>query len=396
MNNTYIYQTTGFKRNKPSSKATSIFEFHLFKRITLISALLYGLLVSIFPAKAQDIEKKDKITFSGYTDFYFASYSDSLGANELQKVATVSPRSNRFGINIAQFGVRYSNDKVRGNLILHYGDIAEATWDPDFPMLQVANVGFKLTEGWWVDAGFFTTHIGTEGFLPKDNFTSTTAVATYNEPFYQSGARLSYEGSDKVSFQLWALSGYNFFLDANDAKSVGVYFSYMPKENLSFTYTNLFGRESSDGQQPKQFRTYHNAYVNYNPTEKLYFILGGDLGTQSNSSLEDSSDGALMYNALFTTRYQFTEKYSVTGRVEVFNDEDGFISGTYTTTSGIQEGLQLTGYTLSTEYKPTASSYIRVEGRYIRTVDELEIFYDGNFTNNRLEGMVTMGFYFNQ
>jgi len=384
------------KQSKPSVIGYNLFIHN--KKNKIVQILVVTGLILITPAlsvaQQQDDENK-KLSFSGYTDFYYALFTDSLGPNALQQVATVSPRSHRFGINIAQFGAHYNAEKVRGNLILHYGDIAEATWDPNFPMLQEANMGFRLSKGWWIDGGFFTTHIGTEGFLPKDNFTSTTAVATFNEPFYQSGARLSYEGSDKFQAQLWVLSGYNFFLDANNAKSVGIYLSYMPKENLTFTYTNLFGRESTDGVTPRQFRTYHNAYVNYNPTDKLYFIFGGDLGTQTNSSLENASESALMYNALLTTRYQFTEKFSLTGRAEVFNDESGFISGTYSTVSG-EQGLQLNGYTLSTEYKPTSNSYIRLESRYIQTIDELEIFNNEEPINQRLEGMITMGFFFNQ
>jgi len=354
--------------------------------------LMFALIPRTF---AQEVDEKKQIwenfLFSGYVDAYYAVYTDSLDVNQLQQLSTVSPRSKRFGLNVAQLGIHYEDEKVRGNIVLHYGDIAKATWDPDFPMIQEANVGIELKDGWWLDGGFFTTHIGTEGFLPKDNYTSSTAVATYNEPFFQSGVRISYEGKERFDFQLWVLNGYNYFLDANDAKSIGVLLSYQFKENLQLTYTNLLGRESPDGLDTKQYRTYHNLYMNYNPTSKLHFILGGDLGTQSHSQLDHPGKTAIMYNALLTARYQFNMTYSVTGRAEIFQDPDGAISGTYANADSEEAGLEMTGYTLSTEYRPTPKSYIRMEVRYIHMMDRLGIFYDNRPTDQRIEGMVTIG-----
>ncbi|QDH77886.1 porin [Echinicola soli] len=346
-------------------------------------------------AKAQEKASIWKnFDLSGYTEVYYASYSDSLGANALQKFATTAPRDQRFSLNIVQVGIHYQDELIRGNLTLHYGDIPKAIWDPDFPMLQEANIGVKFANEWWVDAGFFRTHIGTESFLPKDNFTTSTTVASYNEPFYQSGVRITYEGSDMFDFQFWVVNGYNYFLDANNAKSVGLLFSYSLREDLQLTYTNLFGRESLDSFRPKQYRTYHNLYLNYNPFPKTYITVGGDVGTQSHSQLVKPDKTAIMYNALATVRYQFTNTYSLTGRVETFQDPDGFISGTYEDSFGNMTGLQLMGYTLSTEYKPTSISYVRLEGRWVRAKDDLTIFYQNGPTNDRLEASVSMGFVF--
>ncbi|AWW30207.1 hypothetical protein DN752_08760 [Echinicola strongylocentroti] len=346
-------------------------------------------------AKAQEKTSIWKnFDFSGYAEVYYAAYSDSLGANALQKFATTAPRDQRFSLNIVQVGIHYQDERIRGNLTLHYGDIPKAIWDPNFPVPQEANVGVKLANEWWVDAGFFRTHIGTESFLPKDNYTTSTTVASYNEPFYQSGVRIAYEGSDKFDFQFWVVNGYNYFLDANNAKSVGLLFSYSLREDLQLTYTNLFGRESLDGITPKQYRTYHNLYLNYNPSPKIYLTVGGDVGTQSHSQLAKPDNTALMYNALATLRYQFTDVYSVTGRVETFQDPEGFISGTYEDRFGNMNGLQLTGYTLSTEYKPSSISYVRLEGRWIQAKEDLTIFHHNGPTNDRLEGSLSMGIVF--
>lgn len=354
-------------------------------------------IIGIFSASqiyAQD-DKKNQFTLAltGYVDAYYAYFTNEMESNALQPYTTVSPRSERFGLNVAQIGLSYNADKVRGNVILHWGDIPRATWSEEFTNIQEANIGVRLAENWWIDAGFFTTHIGTESFLPKNNFLSSTAVATYNEPFYQAGAKLSYEGSDNWYGQLWVVNGYNFFLDANDAKSVGILFSYNLTNNTSITYTNLFGRESLDDSEVNQFRTYHNLYLNTNFNERWYLIFGGDFSTQSNSKLT-SKETAILWNALATVRYQWNEEWSVTGRGEIFSDENGYISGLVPKLNNQPGGLELWGVTLGSEFKPMENAYVRGEVRYLNLNNET-ILYLGNLDpNKRWEVNLTIGYQF--
>jgi hypothetical protein len=100
---------------------------------------------------------------------------------------------------------------------------------------------------------------------------------------------------------------------------------------------------------------------------------------------------AVMFNALATLRYQFLPQYAITARGEIFQDPSGFISGVYPTTGFGINGLELYGLTLSAEYRPMEQAYLRLEGRYLQTADQLEIFNNGDPTSQRLEMMVTMG-----
>lgn len=340
--------------------------------------------------KAQ--EENPTISFSAYTDGYYSYFTNEMEPNALQPFTTVSPRSERFGLNVAQVGFGYDSKWVRANLTLHWGDIAQATWSQEFTNVQEANLGFRLAEDWWFDAGFFTTHIGTESFLPKNNFLSSTAVATYNEPFYQAGARIAYEGSVKFYAELWVLNGYNRFLDINDSKSIGLLFSYNLSKNTSLTYTNLFGNEAPENSATSQFRTYQNLYLNTTFNEKIHLILGGDVGTQSNSLISAMEETAVMFNALATLRYQFNEKLSVTGRAEIFNDPNGFISGLVPTANNNPQGLELWGITLGSEYRPAPNAYLRGEARFLN-LDENTVLFSDNFRRNeRWELKFTMGY----
>lgn len=107
-----------------------------------------------------------------------------------------------------------------------------------------------------------------------------------------------------------------------------------------------------------------------------------------------------MYAGLLTFRYQFTPKYSVTARGEFSEDENGFINGLYQTgfvgfsLSPVYEGISLYGITLGGEYKPNDNSYVRLDGRYLATGNNQDIFIEnGSVTNERLEVMITTGFF---
>lgn len=348
-------------------------------------------------ANAQDnTESTSTLELSGYTDTYFSYFTSEMEPNALQPYTTVSPRSERFGLNVAQIGLSYNADKIRGNVTLHWGDIAQATWSKEFTNVQEANFGVKIAENWWFDAGFFTTHIGTESFLPKNNFLSSTAVATYNEPFYQAGAKLSYEGSEKWYGELWVVNGYNYFLDANDAKSVGALLTYNFNENTSLTYTNLFGRESLDNSDVNQFRTYHNLYLNTSFDKHWFLILGGDFSTQSNSKLSEPGETAILYNALATLRYEFNDQWSVTGRGEIFSDEDGYISGLVPKLNNQSGGLELWGITLGSEFKPMQNAYVRGEVRYLNLEEETTLFAGDLDPNKRWEVNFSLGYQFDK
>ncbi|WP_235297980.1 outer membrane beta-barrel protein [Portibacter marinus] len=361
-------------------------------RSLLIKGILFFPLFMQMTTLQCQIDSSDQsmIAVSGYVDSYYAAYSNSERIGTLQPLITVGARNNTIGLNVAQLGLHFKKGVVRGNLTLHYGDIAKATWDEDFNNVQEANAGVRLAPNVWFDAGFFHTHIGTESFLPKNNRLSSTAFKTYNEPFYQAGARLTRE-ADNWEFQLWVLNGYNTYVDINSGKSIGLLYNYNFSENTSLTYTNIYGRESRDNREPAQFRFYQNIYLNQTLTDKFFMDLGFDFATQTHSVLLESEKTAIMFAGVATFRYQFEPKSSLTARYEIFNDPDGFIGGFRAVNGGVS-GYLLQGFTFGTEYRPTEESYLRAELRQTVAASDHEIFMrnDRN-SNTRTEFLVTLG-----
>jgi hypothetical protein len=278
------------------------------------------------------------------------------------------------------------------NTVFHAGDIPATTWSSDFNMVQAANAGIKLADRLWLDGGFFATHLGTESFLPKENLLSSTAVATYNEPFYQAGFRLGYETSTRWRFELWELNGYNRFLDNNAAKSLGMLVAKDFSDKTTLSYSNILGNEQEPSNPVKQFRVYQNLYFTSASTH-WNLILGGDLGLQSNT--RNGNEMATMYNALLTLRYKATEQFFITGRGEIFRDPEGFISGSFDFPSQTK-GLDVYGLTLGASYKPSEQSYLRLESRMLRELEAMPLFINSSNSAARVEIMLTLGAFFDE
>jgi hypothetical protein len=327
------------------------------------------------------------VTFGGYVDAYYAYDSDKNG-NSLRQFSSIAPYRDEFRLNTAQVSGKYSADKVRAVVTLHYGDIHNVNWPANMQFIQEANAGFTPAKNLWIDAGFFLTHIGAEGVLPKGNYLTSLSLPTYFEPFYQSGVKVSYDFSPKVYGCIHLLNGYNVFVDNNKNKSAGITFGVRPNDKSEIVYNNLIGNEQPAGSTPK-LRIYNNLVLKYAITKKLDFIAGVDFAMQEKSKISDSTESASVYSGLAAFRFKPTKKFAVSVRGEIYNDENGMLSGVFTDSDGNPTGLKAFGITGGVEYRPVDNAFIRIEARFLSADSKQKIFFDN--TNTRTEVLTNLG-----
>ncbi len=323
------------------------------------------------------------IIISAYVDAYYAYYTDSV-KSEYQQFPTVSPKSNSFGLNVAHFNFQYDGPKVRGVVALHFGDIQRSAWAGN---IMEAHAGVRLCKKLWLDGGFFRTHVGTEGLLPKENIASSIAVCTYMEPYFESGVRFNYNPNDKLILNFYVLNGYNIYQDNNKKKSVGLLATYAINDNFNIGYSNYIGDDSPIGDIISRMRLLNNVFVNFQ-AKKIKMQLGGDYGIQKTN---DPNDPAVVMSSLASFRYQLQKKAAIYIRGEYFSDAQGVLSGTYINKNNQVGGLTIWGMTTGLEYKPTDNSYIRLEGRQLNAEKTNVFYWDGKATNIRNEVMIHMG-----
>jgi hypothetical protein len=344
---------------------------------------------------AQKIDTISTFSITGYVDAYYAHYSDSVGPGNFQKFPSISPRNDNPSLNIAQLSFQYNSDKVRGTAVFHFGDVAAATWAPaPYNNIMEAHIGFKVCSKFWIDAGFFRTHFGTEFLLPVENITSSVSVPTYYEPYYESGIKLNFDPTPKLEINVFLLNGYGMYIDNNNKKSLGMGVTYAFTPEAGIGYTNYIGDDTPPGITTNHLRVHQNAFFNYQHN-KVKLQLGADFCMQQNSDIATGTETATMYTALATFRYQTAKRCAVYVRGEQFSDPEGIMSGVIKDIAGNQTGYKVWGLTAGVEYKPTAESYVRLEARRLQMDQDQYIFYhDGESYNYRYEVMLNAGITF--
>lgn len=367
-----------------------------------ISALAQGL-----DSAASKVDTA-KLTIGAYADGYYAYYSNAKDV-VLQQHNSVAAYHNNFGLNIGQFTMAYASRLLRGTLTAHVGDIPQIAWGSQYRFLQEANAGIRLRQRLWLDVGFFKTHVGTESFLPKDNHMSIVTLGTYYGPFYQSGARLSYDTKSEWHMELHAINGYNLHVDNNDFKTFGALVSKQFSDRLYMSYSNMLGQERV-GALNDGYLVYQNVYANME-FKKWDVQLGLDVATANNWRVWNEWLSPLVAG-LATIKYHFSDRYAASVRAEIFHDPDNINS------IGLEPrvlsnnifllsyGMSVVGGTIGFEYAPNDNGFFRIESRTLYDFNARVTDYPAGFDAQRTginpaldlraNVIVTAGFYFDK
>jgi hypothetical protein len=322
----------------------------------------------------------------GYVSTYYAYYDDDTENNNFVQFPTLAPRKDQFSLNMALLSAEYNSESIRANITLHYGDIPESSWPATFNLIQEAHAGVKLHKRLWFDAGFFKTHIGLGSFQPRENITSSMSIPDFYDPYFLSGAKLTFLATSKLSLQACIFNGYNEYVDNNKNKALDFSANYSPNDHISITYNFLTCDETPDAVKTKHQRYYQNMYATF-----IYrrFTIGVDLnyGLQEHSLRRDTSKTAAIYAGTLVGKYQLVKKLDVYARLEEFSDPDRILSG------ALNIGQYIRGLTVGFEYKPQRTAGLSVEWRGLES-DNL-IFRQGNMAiNQRNEFIVCLDLWF--
>ncbi|NQV51631.1 MAG: outer membrane beta-barrel protein [Flavobacteriales bacterium] len=379
------------------------------------------LILSILTISAIGQEEADtsSVTIGAYADGYYAYYNNAQNV-AIQQHNSIGAYHNNLGLNTAQITSSFLTKHFRGTITIHHGDIAEIAWGDKYREVQEGNIGVQITDGLWLDGGYFKTHVGTESFLPKDNLMSIITLGTFYGPFYQSGLRLSYD-KGPMHYEAHLINGYNLHVDNNPEKSVGLLVSYAMSDENSVTYSTLYGSEQT-GALDNDNLWYQNIYFNHSG-EKLEVQAGLDVAFASRGTQSLKAGGKPLVTGLITAKYHVSDAFAVSARGEYFSDPSNINSFAFVPyydasidssavfqRGGINPGLNVFGVTAGLEYSPLSNGYLRLEARYLNDMngdagigvkDDLSGFnaavvgFNPHVTE-RWEVVVTAGFYFDK
>ncbi|RYD76116.1 MAG: porin [Sphingobacteriales bacterium] len=350
--------------------------------------LFITFLASIFTLSAQDSTNKGNTTWGGFAETYYQyDFNNPAGGNI--PLAYNHHRHNEFAVNLVLITINYSSNKVRGNLGLQTGTYPEANYAAElqiFRHLYDANIGYKLAKKLWLDAGIFgSSHIGFEYAVSKNNWTLTRSLSAENTPYYEAGAKLTYEIDSHFTVSALVLNGWQNIRETNSNKALGSQIVWKPNDKITVNYSTFYGNEKPDSL--KQMRFLNDVYTQVQLTKKLGIIAGIDIGTEQaldSSGTKLSGNYNIWYNPTLILRYAFTKKFAMAARCEMYKDEHGVIL----------TGKNVMGYSVNMDYMPHTNIALRLEGRSLMAEDKIFTDADGNATGLRTSVTASMAISF--
>jgi len=319
----YLYMFFGFMFRVPDKIKLSFKKIkNLYRRqflaLLLILSSTYVYAEDAQIATLQSILGKDELTFSGFIDTAF-----SYGFNHFdprQRAYLTQPSRNREGqINLAYLEAKLTKETFRFRLATQAGSSVDVNYGAEAEKgvryIQEASIGTKLGPSLWLDGGIYLSHIGLESFISKDNWAYTRLLASDFSPYYQSGAKLSYEVSKSLNLQLHYINGWQNISDFSGRNALGTQVSYSFETGDSLIYNTFLGSESEGT------RFFNDFIFKLAPIGKLELAALFDIGNQQ----QTSGDTDQWYSWAVLSRYTICPEVKFITRVEQYIDRENVI-----------------------------------------------------------------------
>ncbi|MGI4736271.1 MAG: porin [Janthinobacterium lividum] len=303
------------------------------------------------------------LTFYGFVDGYFGYDFQDPASHVRPGFLYSHNRTNEFALNQGLIGARYQDKHVRAALGLHAGTYPEANYAAEpgtFKNIYEAYAGFRPTAKTWLDVGVFTSHIGLESAISKDNLTLTRSLLADNSPYFETGARFTYEASAKLTLTALVLNGWQNIRDTNRGKAFGTQLQWKPTEKLLLNSSTFFGNEQPQ-DSARRYRYFHDFYLTYTTTDRLSLAVVFDIGKQR-QAIGTGTD--TWHAGAAFARYKLSGHWAATARAEYYYADHGVLIAAVAPAAAVPSFL-VRGASLNLDYAPAPHVLARVEGRVL-------------------------------
>ena len=324
-------------------------------------------------------------SFGGFVDTYYAWDFDR--PHNFDRAFTTQPaRHAEANVNLAFFEVKWTGPRYRGRLAVQWGTSVQANYasEPHIggisgpsvsQFVQEASVGYQLTSAVWLDAGIFSSHLGQEGWISRDNLTYTRSLVADYSPYYEAGVRVTWATSTKLTSTLVVVNGWQDISNYNTPPAGGVRFDYAVTPSLTLSYDDFVGNAAPDSL-PTKLRVYHDAFAQYNPSDRWQFVADYSLGTQGRSTPFGGT--ASWWGTSIIAKYHTAPTLAFAGRVERYSDPDQVIAVT-----GLPQSFRTMGASLGIDVSFRPPVLWRTEWRGFHSTDPVwPLHTAGHFGRN--------------
>lgn len=290
-------------------------------------------------------------------DLYY-EYNGNEPASGQNVLRNFDEKDNQFAFSYYEIAFeQVPTDKRRLGFRTDIGFGPTATWvnsaDPDDGSLKYLQQGYisvlaPVGRGMQIDAGKFNTPIGAEPTETAYNWNySRSLLFAWAGPYYHVGVRASLPVSDTVTVSGFLINGWNNAQDNNRGKSGAAQVSWKIAPAVTLTQAWMGGPEGPNGAAG--WRNLFDTVATWTVNPKLSLMTNVDIGRDTVGGQTAAWQGVAAY-----ARVNILPTWAITPRFEIFEDRDGFMTGTAQTLREI---------TLTSEHTILRGLQIRLEYR---------------------------------
>lgn len=321
-------------------------------------------------------EKIKNISIGGYLDTYYGYHLSKPKNGNIPYLVSMQ-RDNELNINLAYLDLRYQTEKIRAKFIPGFGTYMNANYASEPGVLKnivEASVGFKLLpeKDIWIDAGVLGSPYTNESAISRDHLMYTRSYAPEYVPYYLSGIKASIPLSSKVTAYLYLLNGWQQIQDQNRGKALGTQLEFRPNDKNLINWNTYVGDERSSASPQNRMRYFTDVYWIFNPAGKISITSSAYIGQQKRITIQGTETALTWWQMNFISRYRFSEKASLSGRIEYFSDPQSVQIVPVTQA----EGFSTYSTGLCFNYQIAENLVFRMEGRHF--FSNQEVYLDQN------------------
>ncbi len=188
----------------------------------------------------------------------------------------------------------------------------------------VPDDGPSYLKGLTVKGGKFVTLLGAEVVEPWLNFNnSRSLIYTFSEPVTNTGVLFSYPITDKIAVTAGPVVGWDNVTTNNNGWNGMGGISWTATDQLSLAANFIGGPTQNNNVGNKRVVT--DFVATYKPLDPLTLQLNYDWGHEDAAALDGG--GAVWQGLSAIGSYNFTDRFTFSGRMGFFNDTDGARTG---------------------------------------------------------------------
>lgn len=271
---------------------------------------------------------------SGFLDGYYTYNGNdpTEAANgKTNDLYNFNDDANQPGLSAAKLTLNHDPAPFGAHFDFVYGRTNRLINAPNqFEYVEQAFVSAKpaAAKGFEADLGKFVTSAGAEVIEAKDNWNySRSLLFAWAIPYWHFGLRTSMPVTKTETIGVQVVNGWNNMVQDTGGVTLGVT-SALTKPKYTLNLNVYTGPENLPGQNG--YRNLVDTTLLLTPNAKFNAYLNFDFGNNKNSIAHGVGNDQQNYwdGVAFAAHEQLTGTMALAGRIEVFDDQQGYSTGT--------------------------------------------------------------------